>query len=309
MYIGGMNYTPFLGLLLLLGLSACRVEDTRPQYENNSRLRAVIEAERKRAAALRQESAQQPPSPAAPSPASPQPPPPNAAAAQPPPPGAPAPPAPQAPPSEQGAYVEMTETPAGVPPPPPGTQASGAVDSRGSSARPTGGDAGGREGNVPRGLAPNLPLEGLPPRERAPGKLGPVGPQSPPSSVRGASAAGGEPGGGPAAAEVTSAEDLRRSRAEFERLMRQQGGGSRPAQGAPEGGGGARGAGSGVGRSPDLSGQVGVNPNGAGPGAVRGPLSGDDTIVARQLREAAEREQDPVLKEKLWREYRKYTQP
>jgi hypothetical protein len=32
----------------------------------------------------------------------------------------------------------------------------------------------------------------------------------------------------------------------------------------------------------------------------------DDDIVARQLREAAEKETDPVLKEKLWDEYRKY---
>ena len=32
----------------------------------------------------------------------------------------------------------------------------------------------------------------------------------------------------------------------------------------------------------------------------------DDDIVARQLREAAEKETDPELKEKLWQEYRKY---
>ncbi len=32
----------------------------------------------------------------------------------------------------------------------------------------------------------------------------------------------------------------------------------------------------------------------------------DDDIVARQLREAAEKESDPELKEKLWEEYRKY---
>jgi len=32
----------------------------------------------------------------------------------------------------------------------------------------------------------------------------------------------------------------------------------------------------------------------------------DDDIVARQLREAAMQEQDPVLREKLWNEYRKY---
>jgi len=43
---------------------------------------------------------------------------------------------------------------------------------------------------------------------------------------------------------------------------------------------------------------------GAEPGRDR--LQEDDDIVARQLREAAEKEQDPELKEKLWQEYRKY---
>jgi hypothetical protein len=32
----------------------------------------------------------------------------------------------------------------------------------------------------------------------------------------------------------------------------------------------------------------------------------DDDVVARQLREAAEKETDPELKEKLWEEYRRY---
>jgi hypothetical protein len=36
------------------------------------------------------------------------------------------------------------------------------------------------------------------------------------------------------------------------------------------------------------------------------PDGKDDDIVARQLREAAENEQDPQLREKLWEEYRKY---
>lgn len=35
-------------------------------------------------------------------------------------------------------------------------------------------------------------------------------------------------------------------------------------------------------------------------------LSDDDDVVARQLREAAEQETDPEVKEKLWEEYRKY---
>ena len=36
------------------------------------------------------------------------------------------------------------------------------------------------------------------------------------------------------------------------------------------------------------------------------PDGRDDDIVARQLREAAERETDPELREKLWQEYDKY---
>ena len=37
------------------------------------------------------------------------------------------------------------------------------------------------------------------------------------------------------------------------------------------------------------------------------PSGDDDDVVARQLREAAMRESDPQLREKLWDEYRKYT--
>ena len=50
----------------------------------------------------------------------------------------------------------------------------------------------------------------------------------------------------------------------------------------------------------------------AGDGTDNPPLPGDrppaddDDIVARQLREAAENETDPVLREKLWQEYDKY---
>ena len=32
----------------------------------------------------------------------------------------------------------------------------------------------------------------------------------------------------------------------------------------------------------------------------------DDDVIARQLREAAMREPDPEIREKLWQEYRKY---
>lgn len=50
---------------------------------------------------------------------------------------------------------------------------------------------------------------------------------------------------------------------------------------------------------------------GSGPGYEVPPDVGtgaDDDIVARQLREAAMKEKDPELREKLWDEYRKYKQ-
>ena len=37
------------------------------------------------------------------------------------------------------------------------------------------------------------------------------------------------------------------------------------------------------------------------------PILVDDDIIARQLREAALAEEDPVLRERLWEEYRKYS--
>ena len=49
---------------------------------------------------------------------------------------------------------------------------------------------------------------------------------------------------------------------------------------------------------------------GGGPSGVPGdiPDGRDDDIVARQLREAAMKETDPELRERLWDEYRKYKQ-
>jgi hypothetical protein len=45
---------------------------------------------------------------------------------------------------------------------------------------------------------------------------------------------------------------------------------------------------------------------GAAPESI--PDGQDDDIVARQIREAAQEETDPGLREKLWEEYRKYKQ-
>lgn len=58
-------------------------------------------------------------------------------------------------------------------------------------------------------------------------------------------------------------------------------------------------------------GQPGSVATGSGnpaPAGGRTTIDTDDDIVARQLREAAENETDPELKEKLWQEYRKYKQ-
>jgi hypothetical protein len=63
--------------------------------------------------------------------------------------------------------------------------------------------------------------------------------------------------------------------------------GSTTSRGAGAGGGAQQ---SGTGTPPDI------------------PDGSDDDVVARQLREAAEKETDPELKKKLWEEYRKYKQ-
>jgi len=58
-------------------------------------------------------------------------------------------------------------------------------------------------------------------------------------------------------------------------------------------------------RTGSRSGGINTNmPGGPVPSDI--PDGSDDDIVARQIREAAMKEQDPVLREKLWDEYRKY---
>ncbi len=75
---------------------------------------------------------------------------------------------------------------------------------------------------------------------------------------------------------------------------------------------GAAGASGGRGQTGDAAGAGSQTPgSGWGPGGT-GTQSGsytpdpDDDIVARQLREAAEKETDPELKAKLWKEYENY---
>ena len=74
-------------------------------------------------------------------------------------------------------------------------------------------------------------------------------------------------------------------------------------EGAATGGGGAGESGPEMGEGGDSAGGEGDDrvPPDVGDGS-------DDDIVARQLREAAEKETDPELREKLWEEYRRYKQ-
>ncbi len=78
----------------------------------------------------------------------------------------------------------------------------------------------------------------------------------------------------------------------------------RQGYGAAQGGPGEGYAGTGDSGSPG-GGSVAVGGK-AAPARGRTTIDSDDDIVARQLREAAEKETDPELKEKLWQEYRKY---
>ncbi|MCU0586065.1 MAG: hypothetical protein MUC46_08360 [Desulfobacterales bacterium] len=87
--------------------------------------------------------------------------------------------------------------------------------------------------------------------------------------------------------------------------------------GAEQTGGEAAGAGSEQAKRPEDRGKPGEPAGGSqeaggwGPGGTGAPPgsytpSADDDIVARQLREAAEKETDPELKAKLWKEYEAY---
>jgi hypothetical protein len=85
-----------------------------------------------------------------------------------------------------------------------------------------------------------------------------------------------------------------------------------PGEGPMEGGGTSGGRGAAAGESSgEEGGGGGVGGGtlgGSGPSAVPAdiPDGRDDDIVARQLREAAMKETDPELRERLWEEYRQY---
>jgi hypothetical protein len=99
----------------------------------------------------------------------------------------------------------------------------------------------------------------------------------------------------------------------------QEGQEGREGQEGPESGG-ASGTGSEGGQGGDVAAGAGTEGGGGGVGGGSQGGSGsrdipadlpdgrDDDIVARQLREAAMKEMDPELRERLWEEYRKYKQ-
>ncbi len=318
-----------LALCMLAALGGCKQQETKPtvQTQERSRLEAVQSAEMQREAQQRQSQQDQPP----PSPASTQTSGEQAATGGARPGGQQAPSAqPYMPPSEQGAYVEMTETPAGMQPPSPqsspatGTQApAGGAPSAQSAGPASGGDAGG---NMPTAAASPVQTgpAGTPPLSGS-GGMRPA-PVAPPA-VQGASAP--IPTGAAQVGALNS--ELERKLREFDELMKRaqieadkeraaiaagggRASGARDGRGGrldapPEdfGAGGAAEESSGLGASPDLSGETGrIDERFGGPSPVRMESAGDDDIVARQLREAAERETDPVLREKLWAEYRNY---
>lgn len=88
------------------------------------------------------------------------------------------------------------------------------------------------------------------------------------------------------------------------------GSGGRQGAGTGEGGAGGQGqtGGAAGGRSGGGGGYGGGAMGGNGPTTAPAdiPDGSDDDIVARQLREAAMKETDPELREKLWQEYRNY---
>ncbi|MEM7466823.1 MAG: hypothetical protein AAF387_08065 [Pseudomonadota bacterium] len=116
-------------------------------------------------------------------------------------------------------------------------------------------------------------------------------------------------------------DDLMRKAREAAAAERQAAGAGNPAgalgglganQRMPEqerGAGGQADSASGLGHTPDQSGETrpgDFQHQATGPIPADLPDSRDDDIVARQLREAATKESDPVLREKLWQEYRRY---
>jgi hypothetical protein len=231
------------------------------------------------------------------------------------------------PPSEQGAEVQITETPAdGSAPSEVATEPSGQEPA--SEGEQASAESAGTGGAVPPDGARKS--DSPPPGDAAQAHQG-ASQQAPAATVRGSQ------GLSATAARTREEEarvleqDLQRKLQEFDARMKQEEQAAAAARaraagmGSPEsdadagrggllerppegtGAGGRAGQATGLGNTPDLSGETSGNPRPSAGGLGLAPTGeADDDIVARQLREAAEREADPGLKEKLWREYRHY---
>lgn len=112
------------------------------------------------------------------------------------------------------------------------------------------------------------------------------------------------------AAGEAKASTHRTAAAEAEALLRSMGvetgegqeGSTTETAGQASGGEQAQGS---QGRDPEVAGGTSSGEGTPGGGGSRAPRE-DEDVVARQLREAAEKETDPVLREKLWKEYEAY---
>ena len=199
-------------------------------------------------------------------------------------------------------------------------EASGSMD-----GMPGGSPTGGGNGSMPSGQDSGGGVSGLPPGTYGTGIPGSDG-------VGSGNQGSGTYGSGPLTpAEQVAILDaqLERGAGDFDamileeqteqrRAARERASTTAPSQPSNGGGGGSsayeEGGMADAGSSSTGGGMGGVSGGGAGipkntakyppPGDI--PAGTDDDVVARQLREAAMREPDPALREKLWDEYRKY---
>lgn len=229
------------------------------------------------------------------------------------------------PPSAAAAEVEVEEIPVdeqGNPLPQPATSEAAATASAGG-ATTTSARAGGGGGAAPASDELAHMNDDIAARERDGGALAPAAPVDP--NLVGPAMAIGTRTTGERVEALDNALD--KQLREFDQRMQRaraaaaatrgggtpggldDGRGARLENDRERGTGGAAAATSGRGNTPDLSGDAA--PGAPGRAVVAAPPPGmgdgrDDDIVARQLREAASREADPVLREKLWEEYRRY---
>lgn len=227
----------------------------------------------------------------------------------------------------------------------PGSQGEGQDQGQGQGNGAAGGDGGGFEASVSvPGMPGGVGIPGIPGLPGLPGDGGLPGGGSGSGNGEDSSATPGFPGGGgyggfpQSEGPMTPGEEvaildaeLERGMGEFDAMILEEQAAQRradreaaanePVQTASaEGVPGAGTSDNGYGR--EIGGGGGYS-TGGGMGGPRGggtmpkdaakypppediPSGNDDDVVARQLREAAMREADPAVREKLWAEYRKY---